>query len=288
MRNVKPTQPLAQLHVPDGTPWDQACQRTTHVAIAAHPDDVEFMAWHAILECFQQPDKALGAVIVTDGRGSPRCGAYAGMTDEQMRVVRIAEQEKAALVGGYAWLACLGFQSESIKSGATAALHEDLRHVIETTRPRVIYTHNLADRHDTHVAVALQVIAVLRSLPAERRPARVLGCEVWRGLDWLSDIDKRILDVSAREHLTTALMGVFDSQIAGGKRYDLATIGRKRSNATYAASGQTDQASAMEYAMDLTPLIMDTSLAVQTYVAGLIQRFGDDITSRIRRVGGAR
>jgi LmbE family N-acetylglucosaminyl deacetylase len=284
---VKPTQPLAELIVPDGTPWNAARKRTTHVVIAAHPDDVELMAWHAILECFQQPEKALGAVIVTDGRGSPRRGAYAGMTDEQMRVVRLAEQKKAALVGGYAWLACLDFQSGSVKSGPSTALHEDLRHLVEATRPRVIYTHNPADRHDTHVAVALHVIAVLRSLPAELRPAQVLGCEVWRSLDWLGDADKRTLDVSAREHLTSALMGVFDSQIAGGKRYDLATTGRKRSNATYAEYGQADQASAVEYAMDLTPLIGDAHLDIQAYVAGLIERFGDDVTSRIRRLGGS-
>ncbi len=285
---MKPTQPLAELIVPDGTPWDGACKRTTHVAIAAHADDVEFMAWHAILECYQQPGKALGAVIVTDGRGSPRSGPYAAMTDEQMRAARLAEQKQAASLGGYAWLACLDFRSDSVRRRPSAALHKDLRALLEAARPRVVYTHNLADRHDTHVAVALHVIAVLRALPAELRPAKLWGCEVWRGLDWLSGADRQVFDVSAREDLTSALMEVFDSQIAGGKRYDLATSGRKRSNATYAEYGQTDRASLAEYAMDLTPLVADPRLDVHAYVAGLIERFGDDVAARIRRLGGGR
>lgn len=283
---MKPTQRLAELIVPDGTPWDGARQRTTHVVIAAHPDDVEFMAWHAILECYRQPGKGLGAVIVTDGRGSPRSGPYAGMTDEEMRVVRLAEQKQAARIGGYAWLACLGFESASIKGAPSAALHQDLRALVEATRPRAIYTHNLADRHDTHVAVALHAIAALRALPAEQRPAKLWGCEAWRGLDWLNDGDKQVFDVGARDDLTAALMAVFDSQIAGGKRYDLATAGRKRSNATYAESHETDRATAAEYAMDLTPLINDAKLDVRGYVAGMIERFRDDVTARIRRLGG--
>jgi len=56
---------------------------------------------------------------------------------------------------------------------------------------------------------------------------------VWRDLDWLVDSDKAPFDVSEHENLQAALLGVFDSQIAGGKRYDLASMGRRRANATY-------------------------------------------------------
>jgi hypothetical protein len=55
----------------------------------------------------------------------------------------------------------------------------------------------------------------------------VLGCEVWRDLDWLLDSDKVALDSSAKPELAAALLKVFDSQISGGKRYDLATLGRR-------------------------------------------------------------
>ena len=116
-----------------------------------------------------------------------------------------------------------------------------------------MFTHNLADKHDTHVAVALQVIAAIRSLPASERPQKLYGCEVWRDLDWMVDSDKVAFDLSEHENLQAALLGVFDSQISGGKRYDLATMGRRRANATYYASHGVDVSRAMAYAMDLTP-----------------------------------
>ena len=50
------------------------------------------------------------------------------------------------------------------------------------------------------------------------------------------------MDVSGRDNLAAAMNGVFDSQIAGGKRYDLATIGRRAANATFFESHATDQA----------------------------------------------
>jgi len=58
----------------------------------------------------------------------------------------------------------------------------------------VVYLHNPADKHDTHVALLLRCLEALRALPAARRPRRVLGCEVWRDLDWLVDADKVALD----------------------------------------------------------------------------------------------
>jgi hypothetical protein len=50
-------------------------------------------------------------------------------------------------------------------------------------------------------------------------------------------------------------VGVFDSQVSGGKRYDLATAGRRLAHATYYASHGTDEESALSFAMDLTPLV---------------------------------
>ena len=93
----------------------------------------------------------------------------------------------------------------------------DLTAILKASRPKVVYTHNLADKHDTHVSVALRAVAVLRALPEDMKPERVYGCEVWRALDWLPDDKKVKLDIGARENLAAALMGVFDSQISGGK-----------------------------------------------------------------------
>ena len=280
---MKFSQPAAELFVPDGLPEAQALERTTHLCLAAHQDDIEIMAAAPILECFQQPDQWFTGVVVTDGRGSPRDALYKDYTDEEMRLVRFKEQKKAAVVGEFAAQILLDIPSKVIKDPARADPVEDILSILKATRPRLVYTHNLADKHDTHVAVALRVIAALRRLPEGERPERVYGCEVWRDLDWTLDADKVAFDTSSHENLQAALLGVFDSQIAGGKRYDLASMGRRRANATYFASHGTDATTGMNYAIDLTPLVADPQLDVQAYVQGFIDRFTADVRARISR-----
>jgi hypothetical protein len=147
----------------------------------------------------------------------------------------------------------------------------------------VVYTHNLCDKHDTHIAVAWRVIAAIRRASPRARPARLLGCEVWRDLDWLADAEKVAFDLTLHQNLQMALVGVFDSQISGGKRYDLATWGRRKANATYAASHGTDEAEFVSYAMDLTPLVTDPSLDPVAYATAAVQRFQDDVAARMAK-----
>lgn len=275
------TNPEAEIYVPDGTPAEQALARTTHMGIGAHQDDLEIMAYRGILDCFQRDDKWFLGVVVTNGSGSPRDDLYQDYTDEMMRVVRRKEQKKAAVIGEYTAQILLDFSSAAVKDGRNESIKEDLKKILLAARPQIIYTHNLADKHDTHVAVTLRVIQALRELPDDAKPQQVLGCEVWRDLDWMEDNDKVVLDVSAHENLAAALLGVFDSQICGGKRYDLATMGRRRAHATYFASHGVDVASGATYAMDLTPLIQDPSLDVQHYVQGFIDRFAQEVQQRI-------
>jgi LmbE family N-acetylglucosaminyl deacetylase len=268
----------ADLFVPDGMAPEAALARTTHLCISAHQDDIEIMAYHGIAECFGRPDKWFTGVVVTNGAGSPRSGIYGGYTDEQMQRVRMTEQRKAAYVGEYACQVQLGFTSAQVKDPAETAVVEDLATVLRAARPEVVYLHNLADKHDTHVAVALRAIAALRQ---GSRPSRVYGCEVWRDLDWMPDEQKQALPVSARPNVAAALVGVFDSQVSGGKRYDLATAGRSLAHATYYASHGTDEESALSFAMDLTPLIEHPELPVADYVLGFIDRFRADVARRL-------
>lgn len=274
----------SEIYVPDGLPVAEALPRTTHLCLAAHQDDIEIMAAAPILECFQQPDKWFTGVVITDGRGSPRDGIYKNYTDEEMRLVRFKEQRKAAFIGEYAAQIMLDYPSKIIKDSAQPEPVRDLVKLISATRPKVIYTHNLADKHDTHVGVALRVIAAIRQLPAEARPEKLYGCEVWRDLDWLVDADKIGFDTSEHESLQVALVGVFDSQIAGGKRYDLATMGRRKANATYFQSHGVDTAQGVSYGMDLTPLVNDPSLDPAEYTQAFIRRFADDVAARFRRM----
>jgi LmbE family N-acetylglucosaminyl deacetylase len=280
--------PTAETYVPDGVAMAEALSRTTHLATSAHQDDLEIMASDGILKCFQQKDRWFTGVVVTDGAGSPRDDLYRDYTDEQMKVVRRKEQKKAAYVGEYAGAVLLDYPSSAVKSPAETRVVADLAEVLKATRPEVVYTHNLADKHDTHVAVALRTIAAIRSLPAAERPRELFGCEVWRDLDWPTDADKVAFDLSAHESLQAALLGIFDSQICGGKRYDLATQGRRRAHATYAASHGTDTATALTYALDLSPLVSDTALDPWEYVNGYIERFQGEVRKRVAALSGAR
>ena len=275
--------PLARLVTPDGQTGPDAISRTTHLGIGAHQDDLEFMAFHGILACYDRTDCWFGGVTITDGRGSSRAGQFKDWTDDQIAAERIREQEAAAVIGQYSFIAQLGFGSAAVRDAQQSAVRDDLRRIFEASRPEVVYLHNLADKHDTHVGCALRCIEALRQLPKAERPKMVYGCEVWRDLDWLVDSEKTAMPISARPELARALNEVFATQIAGGKRYDLAVLGRRTANATFSNAHSTDQESAMQWAMDLTPLVQDDSLDPVAYTVGFIDRLKADVTARIRK-----
>lgn len=215
------------------------------------------MAFAPISECFGNKDKWFCGVVTTDGAGSPRNGLYADYTDEDMKKVRITEQKKAATVGEYGAQILLGYSSAEIKETANEAVVSDYVKILEATQPKYVYIHNLADKHVTHVATAVKAIEAMRNLPKDKKPEKVYGCEVWRDLDWLCDDEKVLLDCSNHPNLARALSSVFDSQILGGKRYDVAVEGRRLANATFGESHACDTYTALNYAMDLTPLVHD-------------------------------
>lgn len=275
--------PRARLMIPDGMAAPEALRRTTHLGIGAHQDDLEFMAFHGILACYDQQDRWFGGVTITDGRGSSRAGKFQDWTDDQIAAERIREQDAAAVIGQYAFMAQLGHPSKSVRDARETVVRDDLVRILEATRPEVVYLHNLADKHDTHVGCALRCLEALRRLPKADRPHKAYGCEVWRDLDWLVDSEKTPMPVSGRPQLAQALNEVFATQIAGGKRYDLAVIGRRTANATFSQAHATDQESAMQWAMDLTPLVQDDSLDPIAYVTGFIDRLKADVTTRLRQ-----
>jgi LmbE family N-acetylglucosaminyl deacetylase len=277
----------AQIFVPDGRPVADALKRITHLGIGAHQDDLEFMAFHGILECFASDTKWFGGVTCTNGAGSARSGAYAQFTDAQMMAVRRTEQNHAAIVGQYGVMIQLDYPSSAAKSSTDPSLKNDLKEILAATRPGIVYTHNPADKHDTHLGVVVAVLQAMRELPREQRPKKVIGCEIWRNLDWLPDADKVLMDVSGHDNLAGALNGVFDSQIAGGKRYDLATLGRRAANATFFESHATDKTTQLVFGMDLTPVVADESKSIADYVGAFIRAFESDVRKKLSsRSGG--
>jgi LmbE family N-acetylglucosaminyl deacetylase len=283
---MKLHQPSAEVFIPDQLGESRALARTTHLGIGAHQDDLEFMAFHGILQCFAREDKWFGGVTCTNGAGSSRSGPYSEFSDAEMMKIRRQEQNTAAVIGGYSAMIQLDYPSGAVKSPTEQELKDDLKAILTATRPEVVYTHNLADKHDTHVGVTIAALLAMREMPLDQRPKQVVGCEVWRNLDWLPDEEKVLMDVSGRDNLAAALNGVFDSQIAGGKRYDLATLGRRSANATFFNSHATDASTQLIFGLDLTPLVTDDSIDIVSYVCTLIDRFNEDVRTKLsQRIG---
>ena len=275
--------PKHDVFIPDQTEPFTALRRVTHLGIVSHQDDLEIAAYHGITECFKTEDKWFGGVVVTDGSGSPRKGPYEKYTDDEMQQVRLIEQRKAAYVGEYSFMAQLGYPSKEVKTQRNGPVVDDIKFILEHAQPQIVYLHNPCDRHDTHVATFLRCLEALRTLPPEMRPQKVYGCEVWRKLDWPVNDDKVMLWVDKHPHMLRPLLGVFDSQISGGKRYDLAEEGLRHANATYFDSHTTDKTSLLSFALDLTPLIVDDQLDVEEFTLGYVRRLEQDVAGRLKR-----
>ena len=278
------TNPGAQIYVPDGVTLAEALARTTHLAVGAHPDDIPLMAADGIGRCFDRTDNWFLGVTVTDGAGSPRAGAYREFSDDQMRAVRMEEEQKAAAAGGYSAAVLLDYRSSEARDPARSAVVCDLATLIGEARPEVVYTHNLADKHGTHVAVALRTIAAIRTLPGDSRPSALYGCEVWRDLDWMVDEDRIAFDVTGHGDLIARVLATYESQLSGGRRYDLGAAGRNLAHAAFSDPYAGSTPAALAYAMDLTPLIVDDALEVASYVDRHIERLRRETIDRIGRL----
>ena len=60
-------------------------------------------------------------------------------------------------------------------------------------------------------------------------------------------------------------------------------LGRRAANATFGDAHQTDHETAMQWAMDLTPLIHDDTLDPVEYTLGFIERLKIDVAARLRK-----
>lgn len=264
----------ADLYIPDNVSAAEAQARTSHLGIGAHQDDLEFMAFHGISTCYEQELAWFSGITCTDGGGSARAGTFADKTDDEMKLIRAEEQREAASIGQYSYMAQLGFSSSAIKEVASRTqLVDQLEQYLLMSQPEVVYTHNPADKHATHVAVFNAVIEAILRISPYSRPKKVYGCEVWRDLDWLEPEDKIALDVSGHSELAVKLNDCFQSQIAGGKNYGDAVIGRRRANATFHDSHTVDTVDQLWFAMDLTPLIEEDAPSIDDFVEAKVDRF---------------
>lgn len=268
-------------YAPDGVPLTQALARTTHLAIAAHPDDIEIIGFHGINHCFQNPQRWFTGIVVTDGAGSPRSGRINDHNDAELVAIRAGEQRRAAQIGRYSLVIQLGYSSSEVKGKINRALVEGLIQRLEIARPATVYLHNPADRHDTHIGVSLHALEALRALPEALRPERVFGIEVWRSLDWLPDAYRVSLDVGGNPELFSKLINVFKSQISNGKQYDAALSGRLTANATFNQSHVIDQTPALSLAIDLTELVRNENIGYHDFMKSTLDSFTSDVLAQI-------
>ncbi|PKN84718.1 MAG: hypothetical protein CVU45_08860 [Chloroflexi bacterium HGW-Chloroflexi-7] len=80
------------------------------------------------------------------------------------------------------------------------------------------------------------------------------------------------------------MLGVFDSQITGGKRYDLASLARRRANATYFESHGVDVLTGLSFGLDMTSLIQNDDLEPAAFILTYLDHFAQDVMDRLQRV----
>jgi len=284
---MKFSQPNADLFLPSGGTSPEALASTTHLGIGAHADDLEILAFPGITECLNHSTQRFSGVVVTNGAGAPRSGPYSQTPDTDLIRLRQEEQRQAAKLGHYASVIQLGFSSAEVRQSPNPTLVADLLLILKATQPRVVYLHNPADRHDTHIAVLSASLAALRQLPASSRPKEVYGCEVWGYLDWVPPSKIFRLPCKAPEDFGPSLLRCFHSQVEGGKRYDLAAAGRRRAQATFGDAYSPDQAQEVVLALNLLPLIEPGAASLQEFVSGLINEFRQQTIERIQKIGSA-
>lgn len=255
---------------------------TTDLCIAAHPDDIELMAYPAIYACKGRPGRGFVGLVLTDGAGEAAGESLRSFSRADKAAVRAGEQRRAAEIGGYLAVALLGHSSDEVKNQREEILSQ-IGEVLRLCRPERVYIHNLADKHDTHVAAAVAAIAALQALPEALRPGRVYGMEVWRSLDWLCDGDKTVFDRYGDPELERALITAFPSQIAGHKHYDDGVLGRRTANAVFLSGYEKDRAAGACYGMDMTGEIF-AGLSAQEMIGRHIDRFRADVIGRLDRI----
>ena len=274
-------QPRADAHVPGGGALAPALAATTHLGIGAHADDLEIMAFPGICACRGQTVLRFSGVVATDGSGAP--SKFSG---QDLVKVRMDEQRQAADLGGYATVIQLAHPSAEIRGKGRKDLTADLLQILKAAKPKALYLHNPADRHETHLAVLLACLDALRQLSSGERPAEIYGCEVWGDLDWVP-ADKVVrLPCPAPADFGPSLLRVFRSQV-DGKRYDLAAAGRRRAQATFADAYKPDQAEEVVLALDLRPLVENPKLSLTDFVSALTGEFQKQTLDRIRRLESA-
>jgi LmbE family N-acetylglucosaminyl deacetylase len=242
---------------PQGLSPTDAKSRVRVLAVGAHPDDLEFMCLEPIARCRAQ--RNFGGLIVTSGSGSLRAPEHTNLSAAAYAEIRWEEQKKAARLGEYAFVDSLNVESATLRDASgLARLADTFENYFADLSLEALYMHQPFDRHASHVRVCFALLEALRRLPKSKRPAQILGCEVWRNLDWAPKSTKQLRPLSRADlELQVRLAEVFVSQAdpKTAKNYVQALVGRKTANAVFQEGLTQDSGVALEVFVDLAPWV---------------------------------
>jgi LmbE family N-acetylglucosaminyl deacetylase len=242
---------------PQGLSPTEAKSRVRVLAVGAHPDDLEFMCLEPIARC--RTKKNFGGLIVTSGSGSLRAPEHANLSASEFAEIRWEEQKKAARLGDYAFVDSLNVESGTLREvSGLARLADTLENYLADLNLESLYMHQPFDRHASHVRVCFALLEALRRLPKSKRPKQILGCEVWRNLDWSPKSSKQLRPLTRADlELQVLLAEVFVSQAnpKTAKNYVEALVGRKTANAVFQEGLTQDSGVAVEVFVDLAPWV---------------------------------
>jgi LmbE family N-acetylglucosaminyl deacetylase len=281
---------LDRFYAPTSTTKKDVLNKSSSLVIVAHQDDIEIAAANLIAALRHSNEQYVTGIVTTDGARAPRSGKYADYTDPQMAAERIVEQNKAAELGNFGVFQ-LGHPTPSVlartgEGSEFETLVQEIQAVIMRTKPEIIYVHSPLDGHPTHNATTAATFEALKRLPPEfEMPKQIIGCEVWRGLDWLPNtkdypLTQKLLctiDMSGAVDCFKEIIACHQTQIVGGTDYERTVVSRWQANVM--ANPHKTTVDAPQYialGLDLTEFVQqlrEGKATVDSYFQPLVQEF---------------
>jgi LmbE family N-acetylglucosaminyl deacetylase len=148
------------------------------LAVAAHPDDIEFMAGGTLVSWIEQGTQ-VHYLLVTDGCGGSR---DPNQTAEALASRRRREQRAAAEILGVASVTFFGYRDATVE--ASLELRLAIARVIRQVRPEAVvtfdpqrYYHSAGINHPDHLAVGVSTLGAVMPLANTLLAAPTLAAE---------------------------------------------------------------------------------------------------------------
>lgn len=269
--------PDVRAWTPAGSNIQSALAKANSIAVVAHADDALIML----------PDQATAVggtsglieILVTDGAGSvlpPGC-----RTQSELVALREHEEIRVAQRAGFGGVIFLRASSATVRDTGERRVTQSIAAILACTHPEILVTHNPFDRHPTHLAVLARVLDAICRVPRRAWPLRLLGGEVWGGLDFLPAEIVQAHDISAQIETIGELMRLYETQNIN-QHYDLGAVGRYLSHATFHSSHARNEAVAMALTIDMTALLGRPASSLPDFVVRWFDRARNDQLTRLQ------